>query len=256
MWKDLFKKTRGIPYSRTRDVFQQRFRALFRDLYQKRTILFIIFGLFVVVGSAIAFYQHQQSQTEVKAQNQLYRWIVKWQSLQNPPQASENASPFQFNTSVLQPRSLKTSDYEEIRSGYQRVIREHQGTKGAILATLYLSQLEMAQSRPREALESMQKIQPILTTESLIDGMAQMTLASLYESNNQCEKAIPVWSKVINAPQLSFLHADALLKQGLCFEGMKDTSKAIENYQKLIENHTQSPSGQMAQRLLHLIVKE
>lgn len=246
MLKRLFEKTKALPFSKKRDAFQQQARMWLQRLLEHQILVFVIFGLLLLIGGGFAFYQYQQSQTEIKAQSQLYKTVAKWEALLQVSSEKE----LQITT---QPGILMEEDYEELRSGYQRVIEEHKGTKGAILAALHLSHLQITQERLKEALASMQQVESVLNTEGLIDGMAWMALAHLYEGNDQCDRAVKIWDQVMTSPRLSFFHADALLKQGLCFEEMQNTNKAIENYQKLVDDHTQSPPGQMAQRLLHLI---
>ena len=248
MLKQWLKKTKALPFSRTRDTFQKTSRLWIQHFYEHRTPLVIAFALFLIGGGGLSFYQYYQGQTEMKAQSQLYQTVAKWNALtvsSDDPQAV-----------ATQPGILMQKDYEELAYGYQRVMDEYKGSKGAVLAALHLSHLQITQGRLKEALESMQQVEPVLNTEGLIDGMAQMVLAHLYESNQQCEKAVRIWDQVIDASHLSFFHAEALLKQGLCFEGTQQTDKAFKNYQKLVDDHTQSPSGQLAQRLLQLSSKQ
>lgn len=246
-----------IPSSKAQDVFQRTSKLIIQRLSQRKVLFFGICALFLLLGGFFAVKKYYNQQTELQVQNQLYLSTSKWEALQKSVSLSTSTQNILGQVQNEQKTIiLKEDDYRSLRLGYEEIIQDHKGTKGAILAALNLAHLHITQGNPKAALSSIQQVQSNLNTESFIDGMALMSLAHLYEANQQCQEAVKVWSRVIDSPQLSFFHADALLKQGLCFEGMKATDQAYQNYQKLKMDYGQSPSGQMAQRLLHLMARK
>ena len=255
--KHLLQKTG--PFSRTQDTFQRTSHSIVQRLSQQKALFFVICALLLFTGGFFAIKKYYRQQTEIQVQNKLYLFTSRWDALQKsipPATSTQDTSPSGQIQDYKKKITLKEDDYKSLRLGYEEIIRNHKGTKGAILAALNLAHLHITQGDLKAALSSIQQVQSTLNSKSFIDGMALMSLAHLYEASQQCQKATQVWSRVINSPQLSFFHADALLKQGLCFEGMKAMDQAYENYQKLKMDYGQSPPGQMAQRLLHLMTRK
>ena len=251
------KQQKPIPFSKAEDAFQRTSKLIIQRLSQRKMLFFIIFTLPLLLGGFFATKKYYRRQNEIEIQNQLYLSTSKWEALKKStslPTSTQNIlDQAQNNQKTI---ILNEDDYRSLRLGYEEIIQNHKGTKGAILAALNLAHLHITQGDPKAALNSMQQVQSTLNSESFIDGMALMSLAHLYEANQKCQEGVKIWSRVIDSPWLSFFHADALLKQGLCFEEMKATDQAYQNYQKLKMDYGQSPSGQMAQRLLHLMAKK
>ncbi len=258
MLRWLLKKTKRIPYSRAQDAFQRKSLSIIQMFLEQKTLLLAIGTFLLLVGGFFPIRQYYKEQAEIKAQSQLYLSTAKWEALKKaaPPKTTLNPDEPALPTQEQQDQPLKDEDYKQLQVGYERVIQNHQGTKGAVLAALQLANLHINQGDTKGALYSMRQVESTLNTENIIDAVALMSLASLYADNQQCTKAIEIWSKIIDASDFSFFHGDALLKQGLCFEQMKNTDMAYQNYQKLEMDYGDFPSGQMAQRLLHLMDKK
>ena len=259
-------KSLGVPFSKRHDAFQKTSRLIIQFLYEQKPIFIIICLLLMLTVSFLAVSQYYQGESEKKAQNQLYLSFAQWDALQKKAllktegENKKSDSPSQIDQ-LLQKKSsqkiiLSKKDYEEISLGYQNVMNDYAGTKGAILAALYLVDLHKNQENPQAALDSLKQVKMHLKVGDLIDSIALMSLADLHVENHQCQEAIEIWSTIINVDSLSFLHADALLKQGLCFEGVQEIAKARANYEKLSMDYAQLPSGQTAKRFLHLMKED
>ena len=251
----LLKKTKRIPYSRAQDAFQRQSLSIIQILLEQKALVLAICVALLLVGSFFPLRRYYKEQAEIKAQGQLYLSTAKWEALKKAALPTPTINPDEPTPPLQVPKNqiLKEEDYKQLQIGYQAVIQNHQGTKGAILSALQLTNLHINQGDAKAALHSMQQVESTLNTENIIDAVALMSLASLYADNQQCSKAVEIWSNVIDSPELSFFHGDALLKQGLCFEQMENTDMAYQNYQKLEMDYGESSSGQMAQRLLHLM---
>ena len=255
MLKWLFQKAKRIPYSKAQDAFQRKSLSIIQILLEQKALFFSLCAILLLVGSFFPIRQYYKEQSEIEAQSQLYLSTAKWEALKKASLPEPTTNPDEPSLPTPEPKnqSLKEEDYKQLQIGYERVIQDHQGTKGAILAALQLTDLHINQGNTKEALHSIQQVESTLNTENIIDAVALMSLAGLYTDNQECAKAVEIWSKVINTPELSFFHGDALLKQGLCFEQMENRDMAYQNYQKLEMDYGESPSGQMAQRLLNLM---
>ena len=251
----LIKKTKRIPYSRAQDAFQRKSLSIIQVLLEQKALLFAICTISLLIGSFFPLKNYYKEQTEITAQSQLYRSTAKWEALKKAslPKITPNSDKLPLPTQDQKNEPLKEEDYKQLQIGYETVIENHKGTKGAVLAALQLTDLHIHQGDTKAALQSMQEVESTLNTENIINVVALMSLASLYTDHQQCTKAIEIWSRIIDSPELSFFHGDALLKQGLCFEQMENINMAYQNYQKLEMDYEESPSGQMAQRLLHLM---
>ena len=251
----LFKKAKRIPYSRAQDAFQRKALSIIQVLIQQKTFLFAICAVLLLAGGFFPLKQYYKEKTELEAQSQLYLSTAKWEALKKSslPQPPLNTDEPPLPTPEPKNQVLKDEDYKQLQTSYEEVIREHLGTRGAVLAGLQLAHLHVNQGNSDAALHALQQVESTLNAEGMIDAVALMSLASLYVDNQECIKAIEIWSKVIQSPELSFFHGDALLKQGFCFEQIQDMGMAYQNYQKLEMDYIESPQGQMAQRLLSLM---
>ena len=249
----LLKKTRKIPYSRAQDAFQRKALLVIQVLMQQKRLFFAICVLLLLVGVFFPIRQYYKEQNELEAQSQLYLSTAKWEALKKLSLPEPDLDEPSLPTPEQKNQVLKDEDYKQLQLSYEEVIQNHLGTKGAILAALQLAHLHLNHEDSKAALHSMQQVESTLNVENVIDAVALMSLASLYADDQKCTEAVEVWSKVIKSPKLSFFHGDALLKQGLCFEQMQETSMAYQNYQKLEMDYAESPPGQLAQRLLHLM---
>ncbi len=142
-------------------------------------------------------------------------------------------------------------DNSQAANHFNQVLKDFPGTKASYLAAIRLSDVYASQNDFIKTTEVLEPIVQSANGKNLIVGMIALKLSGLYEKQQQCEKAVPVLQKLVD--HQNQLKPEAYLRLGLCFENLNQKDKAVEVYQKLTQEFSDSTQGQQAQKYLKLL---
>ena len=89
--------------------------------------------------------------------------------------------------------------------------------------------------------------------KSMFFGLLQIQLGTLLAEKEQCDKALSYYQKVVGNKSFSYLHPQALLKQGVCYTQLKQYDQAQAAYERIINEFKGNAMQGTAKSLLRLL---
>lgn len=150
-------------------------------------------------------------------------------------------------------------DYAPTVEKVRAQIKNHAGTRAALVSALNLASFLMQQKQYALALEVLEipRFEP--AKGDLLGGFRLMHRGLAYLENAKAEEALKAYEEVLKSSALNYFHSEALLKSGVAYELKGDAVKAREMYEKLgrdFPNTEASTTGQQYMRLLELKSKQ
>lgn len=132
-------------------------------------------------------------------------------------------------------------------------IKEHAGTRAAVVSALNLSYFLLQQKKAGEALEvlALPSFQP--SAKDMLGGFWLMHKGVLLTETQKFEEAQKAFQGVVESSALGVFHPEALLKLGIAQELKGDVEKARQTYQKIAREYPQSEASTSATQYLRLL---
>lgn len=165
-----------------------------------------------------------------------------------PPDAKDN----QADAATAATGDLE-KDFGKVVLGFEDVVQKHPSTAAGAQAAIWLAEIYIDYKQPAKAVEAIDKIVGHQSGATLLFGLTHMVRGSALAASGDCAKAVESWQKVADSPRNSFLHPEALLKSGVCYESMSQFDKASEMYRRVTENHSETSAGQSARTFLRAL---
>jgi tetratricopeptide (TPR) repeat protein len=142
-------------------------------------------------------------------------------------------------------------DYGTIVSDLEKIARDRAGTSAGAEAGILAGDTYLQYKQPDKAVELAR-----LNIDKLSDGqtlkhLSSMLLGNALATKGDCQEAVSVWQKVLDNSKAAYLHGDASLRAGLCYEQLGQTDKALEMYRKA--SSTESGAASTARGLLRAL---
>lgn len=144
-------------------------------------------------------------------------------------------------------------DYGTLIADLEKVAREHSGTAGGAQAAILAAETYLSYNQPDKAIEVIQLPAKNLPSKHLLTGLSKMLWGNALASKGDCQGAIGIWQQVLEAKSVAFLHADAALRAGVCFESLKQMDKAAEMYRRVSTEAADSAVGAQAKAMLRAL---
>lgn len=166
------------------------------------------------------------------------------------------------------PKAIKTGDldkdYGTIAKELDGFIRANLATKAAAYAGFLLADLAEEYKRQDQFSPTLTELAKSQPESSLTRGLMGMLQANQLAQNKKCDKAVEFWSEVLKNDEASFLHAEAALRSGVCYEALGNQPKAVEAYARAKDLSTAqgaigTTAGQFlraAETLTHKVVQK
>lgn len=193
-------------------------------------------------AALLALYESQSPLLKKKAE------FARAELPQTPEKDKEQANLTKENL-VHASGDLQT-DYGPELKRLKAVIDKFPTSKAAVLAALDLADLYASHKDPSRAIEVLARVEKALARRELLYGIWTMKLANLRAEAGDCPGAIEGWQKILAGDEHRYLHPEANLRLGVCYENMKDLAKAKEMYQQTFEKFPESSAGMTAQKYL------
>jgi predicted negative regulator of RcsB-dependent stress response len=132
-----------------------------------------------------------------------------------------------------------------------KIINEKPASKAAKMAALHLADVQLEYQKPQDAAETLKKVD--IDNKDLLSGLVQNQLGTVQANLNDCNAAISTWQKVLSNARAKALHTAIKLKEGLCYENLKDLSKAEQMYSEAKNDDKESAVARAAEKYLRLL---
>ncbi|HVK62637.1 MAG TPA: tetratricopeptide repeat protein [Bdellovibrionales bacterium] len=189
----------------------------------------------IVVALGFIGWQYLGKRQERTAQDAYYAVAQKYEK------AREEFERAKFNE--FAPADQKTpgakaatgdlqKDYGTIVTDLESVARDHAGTAAGAQAAILASNTYIEYKQPEKAIEISRMTADKLSDSHTLKQLTNMMLGNALAAKGDCQEAVTVWQKIIDNSKATFLHGDASLRAGLCFELLGKNDQALEMYRK------------------------
>lgn len=216
-----------------------------------------VFAIGIVLLSIYSLRNWWSTRTEHKAQDAYYAAEAKFtqakdgfdrakMKAQTPPAATDKAADKtkdDKNTDHIATGDID-KDYGSKLTDLEKVAHDFAGTTAGTQAALLVTDTYLSYDKPDRAVEVAQFAASHTSDKSLLGALVRVQLGTALASKNDCKEAVKSWGQVIDNKSFSYLHADASLRSGLCFEKMGELPKALEMYQKASADSGAGPGAE------------
>jgi len=207
-------------------------------------LLMIASGLLLLFGLGSAGYSYFKELQEKKATEELALALFEYDKEEGAWQKK------QLGKAEIKPEDV-AEEFKKSPDLFAKVIQNHSGSVAAAQAALYLGRIY-------SDLKQYDKATQILSTHvksstGLVQALIVNQLANIQAASGKCIEAVDRWKSLLSDKNASFLHPEAHLKTGECFEVLNDTGKAKENYEAVIKANVGSEYTEKAKLFLRLM---
>lgn len=192
-------------------------------------------ALLIFAGIVFAVMQFIGRKQERAAQEAYYSVAVKFEKAKGE---FDQAKFEQFAPAGQEKGTAKAAtgdlekDYGTVITDLEKIAREHAGTTAGAQAAILAGDTYIQYKQPEKAVELARMTSEKLNDTHTLKHLSNMLLGNALASKGDCQEAVTVWQKLIDNSKASYLHADASVRAGLCFEQLGQTDKALDMYKK------------------------
>lgn len=224
-----------------------------------------LIGLFLVIGIGLSIKDHLSTKTEVDLQEKYYSLervvLEKKRAFAAAQTAAQQPKPVEKNAKAkpAEPVVAKKEDfssYSDVVNQLKQLALQNAHSKAGQMSALQASQILVEFGKADEALELLNGLN-IGKSNDLLAALILDQKGNIQANLNQCQPAVTTWDQILSIKAFEFLHKEVKLKQGLCYENLKDNAKAEKIYQELSQKtgdeKQESNTAQEAQKYLRLL---
>lgn len=239
------------------DVFISGVSKAWSGIEKYRMIVFSVAVVLLLSGAGYSIYSWQLNRTEAQAQGQ---YFLAKKTLDEASKAFE----IDKEAVIAAEKKNEKPPMPKVKSGnldqdfgpavekLEEVVKKHPTTKAAVMAGLELSSLFQEYKQQDRTLSIMETLEKTTKPSEIVHGFVLLHKGNALQMKGDCGAAIASWEKVVAQTGLQILHAEALLRQGLCHENLGDKTKAQETYRRLSQDFADTDAGKAAKRYLRL----
>ncbi len=172
---------------------------------------------------------------------------AKFKAFMPPTQKDDPSAPKEVAAS-----GDLTKDYGPAMNDLEQVAKNFAGTAAGAQAGLLVADTYISYKQPEKAIEVSQIAATKLKPSQTLQQLSQMMWGNALASKGDCEGAVAKWQDVLKNESAQFLHPDASLRSGLCFEKLGRNDNALEMYRKAA-SAGESAAGTMARGFLRAL---
>jgi predicted negative regulator of RcsB-dependent stress response len=215
-------------------------------------------GLIVLVGYTVMNWWG--SKKELKAQEAYFAVESKYTKLKDGfdraklKSAMPAAMPKDDKSEDKASSGDVTKDYGTTITDLEKVAHDYAGTAAGTQAAILAADTYLSYGQADKAVAIAEVPAKQMSEKTLLGSLSRIQLGSALATKGDCKEAVKVWGQVIDNKAAPYLHADASLRSGLCYEQMNEPQKALEMYQKVSsESGADSSSSSTAKGLMRAL---
>jgi predicted negative regulator of RcsB-dependent stress response len=137
-------------------------------------------------------------------------------------------------------------DYGTLLADLEKVARDHAGTAGGAQAALLAVETLLSYNQAEKAVTLAEFAAKSLSANKILGALLRIQWGTALAAKNDCAAAVGIWQQVLSSPQVAFLHGEASLRAGICFESTGQNDKALEMFRKASADGSNSGGGTAA----------
>ncbi len=245
--------------AKTPDKFLAALRQVLEIALKNKTQVLIVVVLAIVGGGAFAIYSYVKDKQERAAQAEYYLIEKDYLKIkedfeksksENMPKTQAKEEPKEVQP--VAPTGDLEKDYGPIVQKLESFIKTHPGKKASLMSGLTLADIYNQYNKPAEAANTLKSLEPNLNKD-LLSALVYNQYGNILANQKDCTQALEKWKKVTDLEKAKFLHHDAYIRMGLCYESMSDFAQAEQYYQKAAIGNSNSQTSKAAEKYLRLL---
>lgn len=252
MAKNRSNNKRASKEAREADAFIKSSGQLLQWIEKNRALVVAVFVGAGVVAAAFAGYNWFSQEQELKAQEAFYQAELSLKKVLDAKQETSEKDKKDSSEEKLSDAEFSKKFEVAIRQ-FEGVIKDHAGQRAAVLAGFSLAELYKDHQKYENAIAAVDSISKGLSADQELYGLAHFMKGTLQYKNENCQAAIQSWQLVAGSPAADFIHPEALLRQGLCHEKLKQWDEALKSYSRVSEEFKDTDSARRARSFLRLL---
>lgn len=232
------------------DIFISTSENLLKKIEEQKALLGVILLIVVVAGGGWLGYHYLQTRGEAKASAEIYQYeapieqkkeeLAKADDKEADKAKSKDKAPIDFD-----------SQYAPLTQKLEESILKHQKTAAAKMSAVQLIGFYLEHQKFELAQSLLNKMQ--LSDGSLMTGLLLVQKATLLLNKQEFDTSAELFQEIVNNKNLEFLHPQALLRMGICFEKLQNIERARELYTRVSTDYPDSEASRAAKFYLRLL---
>ncbi len=210
------------------DAFITETTKLAEWSFKHKNLMISIVLALVIFGIGWAGWGVYSDARESKAQNLLFsaeKIVKKLETPELPP------SPPGIKTPPLPVAKPTEEAYQPALTALKNVVMTEPSTQAGVFAALEFARINNQFKKYGANVEVLEKVKSSGSTP-VTRAMVLNALAVAYEGKGDCNKAIEQWTTIESRGDMTFMHGNAYLEKGLCYESLGQKDKAEQVYKK------------------------
>lgn len=212
-------------------------------------------GVLLVVIAILAF-NYINAQKETKATDALAAPQADLEKAQESVREAR-AKQMQDKLGDKKPQVSAPVDYaKDYAPAVERIkaeIKNHSGTKAALVSGLTLASFLLEQKQFEEALNVLNLVTYRPGEGDMLSGFLNMHRGLIYLENKKFDEALQSYQVVLGSKQLKYFHPEAMLKSGVVHEMKGDAAKAKATYEQLTRDFPDTEASRSARQYLRIL---
>jgi predicted negative regulator of RcsB-dependent stress response len=256
------------------DTFVAGVETLWNRVQAYGNIVVIVVAALVVAVLGYSGWSWMKDKSEVKAQQAFFlieselnktrdgfdratAQKVAFEKQSSEKKSDKKATDVAMQAKMPDMKDLPSKDFQKdfgaIAGKTQNFINENKNTNAAVMAALALSRVMRDYKEYDKAETLLSSVQSVPQKGEMFYGLLTFALGDAQEGKGDCEKAITNWKAVTAEKKIDYLHAEAWLRIGICYNTTNQPDKAIETFKKLSQDFKETRAGQAGKRYLKLL---
>lgn len=260
-----------IPDVKKPDQFLETLNRGFQWSISNSSLLLGILIVVLLIGGGAAAWSTIQQSKEADMQEKYYvlekkilekkRGFAEAEQKEKMKQSAAKAgqsAPKTDEPAGTLPTGDLAKDYGTLPEELNALIDAAPKSTAAEMAALNLAEIFARYQNPDEAMKVLNKVNTSNKSNDLIGALVVNMKANFMADKGDCGGAISLWENLAKESKAKFLHSEAKLRMGLCFETMNDLGKAEQMYSEVAAKDTKdatadSSAAKDAERYLRLL---
>jgi predicted negative regulator of RcsB-dependent stress response len=257
--RDNFNKVTHHIEIKNPDIVQKGLVSSWDWFEDNSTLIVIMIGVLILAGAAYAIVQGVNNSRERSAQEAFFSVSSKYTKLKEGYDKAKYLKLMPEGEDRKTAEAAKPAtgdldkDYGPVLNELEKVASEHAGTAGGTQASLLATQTYLEYGKTDQAIHSAEMSIGRLSGTHLLNQLAKFELGNALAAKGDCEGALKSWRDVLEVKTASFLHGEASLRSGICFEQMKQNDQAAEMYRRATALSADSAASQAAKSYLRAL---